>query len=93
MRSGRCRALEVTTEAEAITWGVKHRRPLSLGEFGAYSKADLESRAPWTRFVGDEALQRKIGLAYWEFCSGFRVYDPNSGEWVRPLKEALLPSE
>ena len=76
----------------AIIWGVKHRRPLLLGEFSTYSKADLESRARWTRFVADEALQRKIGFAYWEFCSGFGVYEPKSGEWVRPLKEALLPS-
>ncbi|MGO8689284.1 MAG: glycoside hydrolase family 5 protein [Thermoguttaceae bacterium] len=74
----------------AIAWAVQHRRPLYLGEFGAYSKADLESRARWTRFVAAEALRRKMGFAYWEFCSGFGVYDAQHGQWVRPLKEALL---
>jgi len=77
---------------KAITWAVKHRRPIYLGEFGAYSKAELESRARWTRFVAAEAMRRKIGFAYWEFCSGFGVYDADRGQWVRPLKEALLAS-
>ncbi len=76
----------------AIAWAVKHRRPIFMGEFGAYSKADLESRARWTRFVADEALKRKIGFAYWEFCSGFGAYDAKRGQWVQPLKDALLPA-
>jgi endoglucanase len=74
----------------AITWAVKHRRPIYMGEFGAYSKADLDSRARWTRFVADEAIRRKIGFGYWEFCSGFGVYDSQRGQWVGPLEEALL---
>ena len=77
---------------KAIGWAVEHRRPIFLGEFGAYSKADLKSRARWTRFVAAEALKRKIGFAYWEFCSGFGVYDAKRGQWVGPLKEALLAS-
>jgi endoglucanase len=76
----------------AIAWAVKHRRPIWLGEFGAYSKADLESRARWTRFVAAEALKRKMGFAYWEFCSGFGIYNPERRQWIDPLKEALLPS-
>jgi aryl-phospho-beta-D-glucosidase BglC (GH1 family) len=76
----------------AIAWAVAHRRPIWLGEFGAYSTADLESRARWTRFVADEALRRKMGFAYWEFCSGFGIYDPQRHQWIEPLKEALLPT-
>jgi endoglucanase len=74
----------------AITWAVKHRRPIYMGEFGAYSKADLDSRARWTRFVADDAIRRKIGFGYWEFCSGFGVYDAKRGQWVGPLRDALL---
>jgi aryl-phospho-beta-D-glucosidase BglC (GH1 family) len=59
---------------KAITWAVEHRRPMWLGEFGSYNKADLDSRARWTAFVTDEALKRKMGFAYWEFCSGFGVF-------------------
>lgn len=74
----------------AIAWAVKQRRPIYMGEFGAYSKADIESRARWTRFVADEAIRRKIGFGYWEFCSGFGVYEAKRGEWIGPLKDALL---
>jgi aryl-phospho-beta-D-glucosidase BglC (GH1 family) len=75
---------------KAITWAVEHQRPLYLGEFGAYSKADMESRARWTAFVADEALKLKMGFAYWEFCSGFGVYNPQKNQWIEPLKQALL---
>jgi aryl-phospho-beta-D-glucosidase BglC (GH1 family) len=75
----------------AIAWAVKHHRPLWLGEFGAYSKADLASRARWTQFVAEAALKRKMGFAYWEFCAGFGIYDPVHHEWIEPLKDALLP--
>ncbi len=78
---------------EAIIWAVEHRRPIFMGEFGAYSKADLASRARWTKFVADEALRRKIGFAYWEFCSGFGVYDAQQNRWVEPLREALVPKD
>lgn len=74
----------------AIRWAVEHRRPVYLGEFGAYSRADMESRARWTQFVADEAIRRKIGFAYWEFCSGFGVYDAAKEQWHEPLKKALL---
>jgi endoglucanase len=74
----------------AAAWAVNHQRPLYLGEFGSYHKADMESRARWTRFMADEAIKRKMGFAYWEFCSGFGAYDPNKNAWIEPLKNALL---
>lgn len=77
---------------KALAWSLRHRRPLFLGEFGAYSKADLKSRARWTRFVADEAVKRKMSFAYWEFCAGFGVYDNQHSVWVEPLKQALLPN-
>ncbi len=75
---------------KAVGWAVKHHRPIYLGEFGAFSRADMDSRARWTRFVADSSLQRKMGFAYWEFCSGFGAYDPKSDTWIGPLKEALV---
>lgn len=75
---------------KAIAWAVKHRVPIYLGEFGAYNKADMESRARWTRFVAQESLKRKMGFAYWEFCSGFGAYDPQREQWIEPLKDALV---
>ncbi|HEX4144655.1 MAG TPA: glycoside hydrolase family 5 protein [Pirellulales bacterium] len=75
----------------AITWAVEHRRPLYLGEFGAFERADLESRARWTRYVAEQAVARKMGFGYWEFCAGFGAYDPRQQAWIEPLKAALLP--
>ena len=74
----------------AALWGLKHRRPVYLGEFGALNTADLESRARWTKFVAAEASRRKMGFAYWEFCSGFGAYDAQRGRWIEPLREAVL---
>jgi endoglucanase len=74
----------------AAAWGKQHRRPLYLGEFGAYSGADMASRARWTRAVAREAERRGMSWAYWEFGSGFGAYDPAAGAWRRPLLDALL---
>jgi len=74
----------------AISWSVKTHRPIFLGEFGVNCKADQESRARWIRFVADEVVKRKMGFAYWEFCSGFGVYDSTTDRWIEPLKDALL---
>jgi endoglucanase len=74
----------------AAAWGMRHDRPLFLGEFGAYEAGDLESRARWTRFMSREAERVGMSWAYWEFCSGFGAYDPKANEWRPALKAALV---
>jgi endoglucanase len=75
----------------AAAWGAANDRPVFLGEFGAFSDADMTSRARWTAFVAREAETRSFSWAYWEFCAGFGVYDPVAHSWRDPLLEALLP--
>jgi endoglucanase len=75
---------------EAVRWAREKQVPLFMGEFGAYSKADMASRARWTAFVRSEAEKRGISWAYWEFCSGFGVYDPKEGKWRRELLDSLI---
>ena len=75
----------------AAAWSIEHQRPIYLGEFGAYEKADLDSRVRWTKFVEETAAARKMSTAYWEFCSGFGAYDPAKHAWIEPLREALVP--
>ena len=75
---------------KAAAWGKKNNRPMYLGEFGAYSAADMDSRAAWTRAIAQEAQKHGFGFAYWEFCSGFGAYDPTADAWRGPLKSALL---
>lgn len=75
----------------AVEWSKKHNNvPLFLGEFGAYSKADMDSRVRWTSYVARSAEQRNIAWCYWEFCAGFGIYDPYREEWRTPLLKALI---
>ena len=75
---------------KAAQWAESENRPLYLGEFGAYSKADMESRVRWTRHVRQEAERRGISWAYWEFAAGFGVFDRESNEWRTELLSALI---
>lgn len=74
----------------ALRWSVENKIPIYLGEFGAYQEADIDSRYQWTRFVADEAIERRIGIAYWEFYSGFGIYDPKRQRWHEGLRDAIL---
>ena len=75
----------------ALRFGYEHNVPIYLGEFGTYEKAPMESRVTWTRAIVREATKRKMGYAYWEFYSGFGMFDPQRNSWALPLKRAVLP--
>lgn len=67
--------------------------PIHIGEFGAYSKADMDSRVRWTRFVARWFEEQNFSWAYWEFNSGFGVYDMTASKPIEPLVQALLHSK
>ncbi len=73
----------------AVTWAKAEGRPLYVGEFGSYEKAEMTSRARWTRAVREAAESRGMSWAYWEFVSGFGAFDRQAGAWRAPLLEAL----
>jgi endoglucanase len=75
----------------ASQWGKTNHRPLFLGEFGAFSKADMDSRALWTDFLARKAEQHGMSWAYWEFGAGFGAYDREAKKWVEPIYHALIP--
>ena len=75
----------------AASWGVLHNRPLNIGEFGAYSRADMTSRALWTDFVARTAEANGMSWHYWEFIAGFGVYNGTANDWNYPLLYALIP--
>ena len=77
----------------AANWAKQNNRPLYLGEFGAYSKADLDSRARWMNFVARQAEARGMSWAYWEFGAGFGIYERQLKIWMKPLLNALIPVE
>ncbi|MFZ5519266.1 MAG: glycoside hydrolase family 5 protein [Candidatus Zhuqueibacterota bacterium] len=75
---------------QVVLWAQQHQRPLFLGEFGAYNKADMASRYAWTNFIAREAEKRDMSWAYWEFCAGFGIYEAGTGQW-NYLLDALIP--
>jgi endoglucanase len=77
---------------KAQAWAVQHRRPLFLGEFGAYDKGEMASRVRWTNFVARQAEKRGWSWAYWQFDSDFVVYDMKRQQWKTPIRDALVPA-
>ena len=64
--------------------------PIHVGEFGAYSKADMDSRARWTTFVARFFEEQGFSWAYWEFNAGFGIYNSDTKTFVKPLVDALI---
>lgn len=75
----------------AQDWARRHDRPMFLGEFGAYDKGDMASRARYTACVARTAEQFGWSWAYWQFDSDFVVYDIPKSQWVDPIHHALIP--
>ena len=78
--------------ARVQQWASAHDRPAFLGEFGAYDKAPMDSRARYTAAVARAAESLGWSWAYWQFDSDFVVYDVGTDAWVEPLREALVPA-
>ena len=76
---------------KAAAWGRDHARPIFVGEFGAFSTGPIDDRAAWTSYVARTCEEKGMAWAYWEFCSGFGIYDPKAKTWREPLLKALRP--
>ncbi len=72
-------------------WGQAHRRPILLGEFGAYEKGAMEFRAAWTASVARAAEAHGIPWSYWQFESSFDAFDMARDNWIAPIHDALVP--
>jgi endoglucanase len=77
--------------ARAQAWSKANNRPILLGEFGAYDKGPMDSRARYTAFVCRTAEKLDWSWSYWQFDSDFVVYDIGQDRWVEPIRDALIP--
>jgi len=77
--------------AQAQNWSKKHNRPLFLGEFGVYDKADMESRTRYLSFLIETIENLGWSWAYWQFDSDFILYDIDNEHWIEPVLKALIP--
>ena len=62
-------------------------RKVWISEWGVYQGiADKEDISQYADYFSGICRENKISYCYWEFCSGYGVYDINAGAW----KEFLL---
>ena len=65
--------------------------PVLLGEFGVYREAtDLDARAAWVREIREAAEANGLAWCAWGFAAQFRAFDPEAGEWIPEMRDALL---
>lgn len=74
----------------AKAWADKHNVPLFLGEFGISKEAPAQTRVNWTSAVASEANKLGISYGYWEFASGFGIYDLKTTTWNSDMLKAIL---
>jgi hypothetical protein len=77
----------------AIQFSETNNIPIHIGEFGAYSRADMASRERWTTFLARWFDGHKMSWAYWEFSAGFGIYNPATEEYIPGLVDALMHNE
>jgi endoglucanase len=76
--------------AHAVEWAKKNDRPIYVGEFGAYDRADMDSRTKWTAAVRTTCEEADLAWAYWELAAGFGILDPKTRQWRPQLVRALI---
>jgi endoglucanase len=65
-------------------------KPIHIGEFGSYSKADLESRVKWSNFLARWFESQGFSWNYWEWSAGFGIFNPSTNQYLTALSDALL---
>lgn len=82
---------QVISEFDYLNTLAKQKNiPVHVGEFGAYSKADIESRVKWTTFLARWFEEQGFSWAYWEFSAGFGIYAPATQQYNTKLVDALI---
>lgn len=78
---------DVRADLESIFQGLAEYQqstgvPVWLGEFGVTNKASAEDRYKYAELVNELAQKYKIGWCWFEFSSGFGLYDLANGDWT-----------
>ena len=85
---------QVESEFSSLkTFQKQYNIPVNIGEFGAYSKADIASRNKWTTFLARWFEQQGYSWNYWEFSAGFGIYDPATKAYTQSLVDALIKNQ
>ncbi|HEX5400026.1 MAG TPA: glycoside hydrolase family 5 protein [Verrucomicrobiae bacterium] len=71
-------------------WSDYYGRPVHLGEFGAYTKADDRSRANFYAAFRRECEKLGLGWCIWDWSAGFRYWDRQNHRSMPGMREALF---
>jgi endoglucanase len=71
-------------------WSDYYGRPVHLGEFGAFTKADEQSRANFYAAFRHAAEREHIGWCIWDWSAGFRYWDKKNNAPMPGMHEALF---
>lgn len=77
-----------TDFAQVAKWAKANQRQVYVGELGAYSAADAESRKAWYTAVLDALEQEGLPWAIWEYNHSFGIRDFNTGRQTLVLESA-----
>jgi endoglucanase len=78
---------------KARVWSEEFGRPVHFGEFGAYTKADQESRARYYAAMREALEAAGIGWAIWDWKSGFNYWDSKTQQPLPGMRQALFPDK
>jgi len=78
---------------QAKAWSEKYGRPVHFGEFGAFTRADQESRAHYYAAFRQALDAAGIGWAIWDWKSGFNYWDAKNQRPLPGMREALFPAK
>ena len=76
----------ISAFAFAQSLAKQKNKPIHVGEFGAYNKADLESRIKWTNFLARWFESQGFSWAYWEWSAGFGIFNPATNQVLHSLR-------
>jgi endoglucanase len=71
-------------------WSDYYGRPIHLGEFGAFTKADEPSRVNFYSAFRRACETNHIGWAIWDWSSGFRYWDKKNNQPMPGMRDALF---
>ena len=71
-------------------WSDFYGRPVHLGEFGAFTKADEQSRLNFYSAFRHTAEKLQIGWCIWDWSDGFRYWDKKNNAPVPGMHAALF---
>jgi endoglucanase len=75
---------------QARAWSDYYGRPVHVGEFGAFTRADPESRARFYAEFRRVLDEQKLGWAIWDWSAGFRYWDKKNNRPMPGMREALF---